>query len=185
MNRQFITITKISLAIIFSLLFFSCAFASEINNPVDENGSMYKYSAIENTNSFPDLKNNTNISDSQLSVNTDIPQASFNEKLQSTIDDYNFSKSQISKAMNEINSRGGMETFLVGNNLGVLKFQMVQINDQISKLNALGLETDFVAEKDKISQQLKLVTEEKKKVDDYIFFIENKFSIFGWLVNSL
>ncbi len=184
MSTQFKTIAKISSAIIFSLIMFSSAFASVENNAVDENGSMYKYNAVENTNSFPNFPSNANISDSQLSVNADIPQVSFNEKLQKIIDEYNFSKSQIDKDMIEINKKGGMATFLVGNNLGVIKFQIVQINDQISSLNALGIETDFVAEKDKIGQQLKLISEEKKKVDDFIFFNENKFSLFGWLVES-
>lgn len=182
MTNTFRTIAKISSVIILTLLFCSSVSASEIDNSLNQYDSMYKYSAIENTASFPNLASSTNISDSQLSVNIEIPEISFDEKLQNITDAYDFSKYQIDNTMSKINNKAGLVTVLVGRNLGVLKFQIVQINNQISELKRLGLETDFVAEKNKISPQLKILIAEQIKVDDFIFLNENKFSLFGWFV---
>ena len=185
MTNTLRTITKISSAIVFTLLFCSSVSASEIDNSLNQYSSTYKYSAIENTAPFPNLASNVNISDSQISVNVDIPEISFDKKLQNIVDAYNSSKDQIDNAMDKINNKNGVVTVLVGSNLGILKFQIVQINNQILELKRLGVETAFITEKNKISPQLKILTEEQIKVGDFIFLNENKFSLFGWFVALL
>jgi len=182
MTITFKTITKMLSIAVFTLLFFSSVSASEINSPLNEYDSTYRHSIIENMAPFPNLENGVVESDIQLSVATEIPEISFDKKLQNIIDTYNFSKYQIDNATDKINNTIGLVTVLVGNNLGILKFQVVQINNQISELKELENKTNSVLEKDKINSELKILTEEYAKVSDLIIFNENKFSLFGWFV---
>ena len=182
------TIKKTSLVIIFTLMFLSSAFASEVNNdPLSEYSSMYKYGALENTTSSPDLVNNINIPEEVLSMNTVLPdKATISaNKLEDVTLKQNFTTEQIDKAINTLEKRSGLRIFVIGNDLGVLKFQIVQIRDQILELNTLALDKEGYINKVQLDDQLKSLKEEQIKVRDFILSRENQFSLFGWLIASL
>ncbi len=86
--------------------------------------------------------------------------------------------------MNVLENRSGLATFFVGNNLGVLKFQLVQVNDQIYVLNTLLGESQDDVTKSQINGQIKFLQEEQIKVENSLLQ-NNKFSLFGWFANTL
>lgn len=179
------TTKKVSLAMVFALLFFSSTFAFA-NNP-SEDSSMYRYNALENNNFFlssvANAASNVVISTTSLvevPKNNKLPD-DVSTKLQDVTKKQNFSTEQIQNTISSINSRGGLKAFILGNNLGILKFQLVQINDQIYTLNALFLEAQDGSIKIQIDSQIKFLKEEKTMVEDFILKQKSRFSLFGWV----
>lgn len=180
------TITKISSAIIFSLIIFSSAFASEISSQIDVNGSMYKYSAIENNSIYPDLMAiNTEVSPiveiGNLPVDTRTELADISEKKE-------FSIERINTIMTRINKSSGLKNFIIGNNFGELKFQLVQIKNYIFQFNDMLKMTENgpnITQMDDINAQIKLLEEERVKIENFVLIQEKKFSMFRWLITAL
>ena len=178
--KTFLTIEKTSLTIVLFLLFFSNnAFALEVNNPINEYDSIYKYNALENKNSFPNLAT-TDDPTSIISTVKELPKVNdlsndVLKGLQDVSEKHNFSAEQIDNAISSIKSRSGLKTFLVGNSLGVLKFQLAQTKDQILTLNALTLKTTDSTMKIQIDSQIKLLQEEQVKVENFLLEQNNKF----------
>ena len=170
-----------------TLLFFSHAHANNIDTPIDENDSIYKYSALENKLSFRDFPNNTDVASSKeqsiQSNNVSTEPGDVSVKLENITERQNFSIEQINNAMNVLTNRDKVTTFFIGNNLGILKFQLVQIKDMIYSLEDLSLKSS--TNKIEIDNQVNLLKEEEKKVEDFLLEQENKFSLFGWFVNIL
>lgn len=185
MKNTLKTISKVFSVIIFSLIIFSSAFASEINSQIDVNSSIYKYSAIETNSINP---NQIEISTNTLPITEDIKlPVDIETKLQNIYDKQKFSIEEINKAINEINNNG-VKNFLIGNNLGVLKFQLVQINNYIFRLNDMIKMTENgpnLNQIDSINTQIIFLQKEQVKVENFVLIKEKKFSLFGWLVASL
>jgi hypothetical protein len=108
----------------------------------------------------------------------------FTRKLQNASEKQDFSTIQINNAINVLENRSGLATFLVGNNLGVLKFQLVQVKDQIYVLNALSQMAQNNTDKIQIDNQIKFLQEEQKKVEN-VLEQKNQFSLFGWFTYAL
>lgn len=189
MRKTFYTFKKISVYIFISIIFFSCASASTLDTSIDKNSSMYKYGAIENTSTFPNLAIDLNTIKEQISLNPVIVlPPSIEEILQKISDNQNYSTSRVNESINKLDNKSQIVTFLVGNNLGTLKFQKVQINDQIRRLEILR--TQVLQSNDntylyQIDEQLIFLNDERLKVEKYIPLMESKFSVFGWLVTML
>lgn len=183
-----ITITKITkntlLTLAITPFFFSSVFAVEINSTPNENDSIYRYNALENNVSFTNLQDiDTDILKQELPINNKLDD--FTKKLQDITLKQNFSTIQINNAIDAIKNRSGLKTFLIGNSLGILRFQSVQIKDQVSLLKNLILETEDKTIQLQIENQIKSSEQEQKKVENFILEQENKFSLFGWFVASL
>ena len=166
-----------------SLLFFSNTNAAEIGNFPDNN--IYKYNALENNLSFFDLTSNANnLTENKLPGSQELL-AELVKNLQDVTAKQNLSTLQANEAIDTLKNKNGVITFLVGNNLGVLKFQLVQIKDQIYQLNALtpGLEDNII--KIQIDSQVKSLKEEQMKVENFLLEQNKKFSLFGWFVTIL
>lgn len=84
--------------------------------------------------------------------------------------------------MNRINIGNNFKAFLVGNNMGTLKYQMVQIRGLRYSLNSLVLDITDDSLKQKISDQLKETGKKQTDIDNFITKQENEFSVFGWFV---
>jgi len=168
------------------VLSFSPVFAlsGEIS-VVDKNSSMYRYSTLENTVSyFEMIKNNENLNPKQFTDEEVLIDDSI-EKLEDLIKRHNFSTKRINESINSINEKSKLKTFVIGNNLGILKFQLVQINYNINSFNDLYLKTEDYENKIKIEQELNLLKEENLKVEKFILNQDNKFSLLGWFVVML
>ncbi|MEO5635463.1 MAG: hypothetical protein ABIS26_00965 [Candidatus Paceibacterota bacterium] len=196
---------KISYALALSLLVFTNASASTITNTdkIPESESMYKYGALESNIPFAVLASNTelgNISaenkvsntlnDGALSSNASpfdtYNRDLFEKELEDTIDKQAFSVETLETTMNNINRNNhGFKTFLLGTNLGILKFQLAQIKDQAALLKKMSKETQDAADQALITEHQKILIEEQGKVEDFLFQQENRFSLFGWIINIL
>ena len=78
-----------------------------------------------------------------------------------------------------------MQTFFLGNDLGVLKFQLVQMKDQGRTLNALMLKTNDNSMITQINSQIDALEQQRAKVNNFILERDDDFSVFGWLISSL
>lgn len=192
------TIKYIGISFIFSLLLITRATASTVVTSTDSSpqDSMYKYGALENQLSFADLVNSsadTNSADIgnsiETSVNTSLfsqPTDNFASELADTIKKQAFSVDTLEKAMDDVNRNNhGFKSFLLGTNLGILKFQLAQIKDQSALLKKMRLETEDPTELTQIDSHQEILKAEQVKVEDFLRQQENRFSLFGWLINVL
>lgn len=189
MSTQLTTIKKVLLITTFTMLSFSSVIAFEPDNSINEYDSMYKYSAIENNSISPDLVANvSNTSVKKLPDINNVNQNDFILRLESISEKQNSIFKLLEDAKDEINNRGKIKSFLIGNNLGVLNFQMVQVNNLVFRYNDLLLEikdTGDVSQIDYILNEIKLLKEKKLEVKNFILEKDKEFSLFGWLVTSI
>lgn len=188
MNQN--TIKKIAFVFIFSLLFGTRAFAETNTSQVPtQEDSIYKYSALENKLSIDELQTNAYLvavaEGAQATTNTNTNTDQTTKQLLDTTEKANFSIESIENAITTVKNQNLVRTFLIGNNLGVLKFQLAQIKDQALFLNKLAAETDDESIQAKISAQLTVLNDERKKVEGFIHDQESRVSLLGWFVNLL
>lgn len=85
----------------------------------------------------------------------------------------------------ENSNKNKIKTFLFGSdykNLGVLRSQLVQTQNQISQLTRLKETAKYAASTTEIEAQIATLQQEQAKIENFIKTQENKFSLFGWLV---
>lgn len=158
--------------------------------------SIHRYNALQGTVSYLDTTKVDNTVENNPVANTqnnnlqntevNIPaQKSIMDEENDTTLKYNYSKEQITNAMNQIQKRNTIGTMLWGTDSKVLKFQIVQLKDQINDLNNLMLKTDIPTEKNQISTQIEKIAQDEKKVENFLLLQQNRFSFFGWFVSML
>lgn len=94
----------------------------------------------------------------------------------------NDSESTTTKALEKIQSRSKIKTFLIGSdykNLGALRSSIAQTRNRIAQLNRTIQNATSTAE---IRTQIQTLEQEQTKIEDFIKEQEGKFSLFGWLV---
>jgi hypothetical protein len=159
--------------------------------PTEEN-SLYRYNALENKNSFLLALNTVSDSSNTISANpaldasvTASPDDNIGQQLQDQEEKIKTTIETAEKTIKEIESRNGIKTFLIGSNLGNLKFQLVQIGGQIDILDNLSAKTPDTNLKIQINSQKEALSEEKIKVENLLSEQENKFVLFGWFIKVL
>lgn len=177
-------IEKMSFALVFVFLFFSGANISLAITSSSDQNSIYKYNALENHISFYDTLNNQSILGAKPFKNIDLL-IDVTKDLQDITKKQNFSTEQIENAISTLKNRSGVKTFLIGNDLGTLRFQLIQIKGLASLFDILILKTEDNTIKIQINSQVQLLKEEQKRVESFILEQKSKFSLFGWLVNTL
>ncbi len=105
-----------------------------------------------------------------------------NIKLQNLTERQADSVEKTGKAIQAITSSNKIKSFLIGNNLGVLKFQMVQMEDEAHMLAKLAADTEDTSINIAASNQIAILDKEQKKVEDLLQEQDRKFSLLGWLV---
>ncbi len=94
----------------------------------------------------------------------------------------NDSDATTTKAIEKIQSRSKIKTFLIGSdykNLGVLRSEIVQTRNRIDQLNRTIQNATNTVE---IQAQIQVLEQEQAKIENFIKEQEGKFSLFGWLV---
>ena len=95
------------------------------------------------------------------------------------------SNSSSTKAMQEIEKRGGFKTFLIGTNyknIGVLRSEVVTTQNSIDRLTkAMERATDGSVKAD-LNAQIKALEEINTNATNFIQENESKFSLFGWFI---
>lgn len=181
------TLKKLSLVMTLGVLFFSNPSVSKAENPINENAydSIYRYSALESKIRFPDVGNVVYGQEELSEVGdlvADVKKELEIKKLQDIIEKQNFSAEEAERAMDVLSHRDKVTTFLVGNHLGTLRFQLVQIKDQITALNTLALKSTDSEIISLVEKQMGFAKEEQTKVENFLLKEEDKFNLFGWFV---
>lgn len=105
------------------------------------------------------------------------------EQVRSIAQQQNQSASTTIQAMEKIQTRNRIKTFLIGSdykNLGAMRSEMVQTRNRIEQLTRLennATETD----KAEIQAQIKTLEQEQARIENFIKSEEEKFSMFGWI----
>ncbi len=191
MKLAYKKIIKASLLILPVVLFASAASANETIIGSMEDESIYKYYALENKIDFSKVENrvieevNENINEEAVFVENTIINPSYIESLEDLARRQQISIEESEEAMNSISDKSGIQSLLLGNSLGVLKFQLVQMKDQIRSLKTLLLNADEASLMLQIKDQISALEEERIKVENFIQDRDGKFSLFGWFVASL
>ncbi len=89
------------------------------------------------------------------------------------------------QAMERVQTRSRVKTFLVGSdykNLGALRSEMAQTTNRLEKLNALLEGAESEADKTELQAQIQMLTQEQVKIEAFVKAEDSKFSLFGWLV---
>ena len=93
----------------------------------------------------------------------------------------NDSDTTTTKAIETIQSRSKIKTFLIGSdykNLGALRSEIVQTRNRIEQLNRAIQNATDTAE---MQTQIQTLEQEQTKIENFIKEQEGKFSLFGWL----
>ena len=93
----------------------------------------------------------------------------------------NDSDATTTKAIEKINSRSKIKTFLIGSdykNLGALRSEIVKTTNRIDQLNRTIENATDTAE---MQTQIQTLEQEQVKIENFIKAQEGKFSLFGWL----
>jgi len=97
----------------------------------------------------------------------------------------NDSDATTTEAIEKIQSRNKIQTFLFGSdykNLGALRSEIVQTRNRINQLNrVIQNATDTTV----IQTQIQTLEQEQTKIENFITAQESRFSLFGWLVKML
>ena len=186
-------IKKILIVTAFLLALSPQAFAEPLNGE-DTNDSIYRYNALESQMSFayafPNFSNNSEESKTTLEEDfADETDQNLADKVASELKDItekqNFSMEQIDTAMDTLKNQNLVKTLIIGNNLGILKFQLAQISDLISLLQMLGDKNADNEQKIGIDNQIKVLESEKNKVESFVVEQERQFSLLGWFTRML
>jgi hypothetical protein len=190
--KKFIAITTFSMILILSAS--TGAFAVAIDGSIDEYDydSIHRYNALENRILFalPDLEND----ERRTTTAENLPledltrkqmQDHIAEELKEITQKQDFSIEKISNAMKALEKQNGVKTFLVGNDLKVLRFHLAQIKDLISLLDVLAIKNQEADRKTIIEEQIKFLKKQEITVGGFISEHEKRFSLFGWFVKIL
>ncbi len=150
----------------------------------NEYDSLHLYNALENKAQFRDFKTKADIVEEELTP-TSKSESNFADMMGDVTERQNFSREQVSGAIKDIEESSGFRSFIVRNDLGVLKFQLVQIKDTTFQYASLGKNFPTSANLITIAKQIQISEGEQKTVEDLILREESKFSLFGWVYNII
>lgn len=88
-------------------------------------------------------------------------------------------------AMEKVQTRSKIKTFLLGSdykNLGALRSEVVQTRNRLEQLNRLMENVENEGNKTELQNQIQTLEQEQTKIENFIKAQEDKFSLFGWLV---
>lgn len=91
-------------------------------------------------------------------------------------------------AIEEVESRGKIKTFLVGTdykNLGQLRSSLVQNRNQIRKLTRTMSQVQNEGDQTLLQEQLETLMQERERIKEVITTNQDSFSLFGWVTRFL
>jgi DNA-binding Lrp family transcriptional regulator len=111
--------------------------------------------------------------------------AGIGEQVRVIAQEQNKSASTTIQAMEKIQNRNKIRTFLFGSdyrNLGALRSEMVQTRNRLRQLNQLMEQTENEESKLELQNQIQEMEQEQLRIENFIREQEGKFSLFGWLL---
>lgn len=97
----------------------------------------------------------------------------------------NDSKDQVAAAVDAVQNRSAIKTFLIGSdykNLGALRSEMAKTQNQLDQLNRLLPNVASDTDKAELQNQIAALQAQQLKIDNFVKTNESKFSLFGWFV---
>lgn len=148
--------------------------------------SIYRYYSLKNKISYAEMENlllhaRDNSKEAEMDTTATI------EKVREAADKFQRSWEIIERTIANIEKKAKVESVLVGasNDIGVLRFQLVQIKDQLRELKKLKAEIDQYASVAILHQNIEAMEQAQNRVENFILAEQNKFSFFGWFVSIL
>jgi hypothetical protein len=180
---------KILLALALTLLFSTTASANE-------HDSLHLYNALENHSTIDQMLTTHAIEEAQLTetetaslikrtAKKEMTQAEVLEALEEITAKQELAIEKAQNAMNSVKNKSGLRATVLGNNLGTLEFQLVQIKGLQALLNSLISKTVDVPLKLQMKDQIETLKQEQEKIEILLDEKEGKFSFLGWLVATL
>ena len=120
-----------------------------------------------------------------LSDVADNEKGGIGDQIKVVASEQNDSKDKVADAIDKIQNRNGIKTFLIGTdykNVGQLRSEMVKTGNQIEQLTRLSSQTTNAESKTALSVQIQALEQEQQKINDFLKTNESKFSLFGWFV---
>jgi hypothetical protein len=186
-----------------SLLSFSYGKA-HADYPSSEKDSVYLYNALENKESVDEMLANKDIAllleddkafeeSLPVSVRTSytnrrselLDPAEFEIALKELTIKENSILKDTEKEITRVSRKTELGTVILGNNLGTLEFELVQVKGLQGLFNSLIPKTTDVSVKMDIRDHIDTLKEEQKKVETLLYQKENNFSLLGWLVATI
>jgi len=106
------------------------------------------------------------------------------EQVRNIAQQQNQSASTTIQAMETVQTRNRIKTFLIGTdykNLGVLRSEVVQTRNRLEQLNRLMENVQNEGDKTGLQNQIQTLEQEQVKIENFIKAREGQFSLFGWL----
>ncbi len=175
-------VKKISFLLIL-VLFFS--FTTITNGEtIAQTDSMYKYNALENKVFFVYMENGVITPTEEILKLTEdaVPNTEILNNAKKRQAD---SIKQSEDSIKIIENANGIKSFLVGNNLDILAYQIVQMNFQIYNLNVLSSKTDSIDIKTQIDILIETLNKEKERVESFIIKSNSQFNLLSWLASLI
>ncbi|OGZ34485.1 MAG: hypothetical protein A2Y98_03080 [Candidatus Portnoybacteria bacterium RBG_19FT_COMBO_36_7] len=97
----------------------------------------------------------------------------------------NQSASTTVQAMEKIQKRSRIETFIFGSdykNLGAMRSEMVQTQNRLEQLVKLMKNVKNEADKTELQNQIMTLEQEQTRIQEFVAAQEGRFSLFGWLM---
>lgn len=107
------------------------------------------------------------------------------EEVRKIANEEEYSASTTTEAIEKIEGRSPIKTFLIGTdykNIGVIRSQIAKTQARIDQLSRLLDQATTSTVSSSTNQQLQVLKQTEDKLANFISEHENKFSLFGWLV---
>jgi len=175
-NSLFIVSLVLAVAVIFSLASLAAAknatsAANSINNQAGQVNAAEHRSTVANF-----VQSLLQIADREGGIG---------QQVRVIAQQQNDSDANTTKAIETIQSRSKIKTFLIGSdykNLGALRSEMVQTRNRLEQLNRLMENVQNEGDKTELQNQIQTLEQEQTRIESFIKVQEGKFSLFGWFV---
>jgi len=145
----------------------------------DEDEDENEFDADEHLNKVKDFKHELlNIADREEDEEE-------KEEIKDIADEQDESASTTARAIEKIEHRNKIVTFLFGSdykNLGALRSEIVKTRNRLDQLDRLAERIQNATDTAEIQSQIQNLEQEMIKIENFIKAQEGKFSLFGWLV---
>jgi len=178
-NIKLLFVVLLSIAIVFG---FSMVFAKSENANENAKGQNQN----QNQSSMGDEHRSTvaNFVQNLLKV-ASRSEGGIGEQVRVIAQEQNDSNENEADAIESIQKRNKIKTFLIGTNyknLGKLRSNMVQVRNRIEKLNRLMEQIKNTEIKTELQNRIQELGQERTRIEEFLKANESKFSLFGWFV---
>jgi len=187
LKTKFLVVFFLAIAIVFSLTAWVIAKADQNQGRNQENNATTNEKNATSSGQINAEEHRSTVANfvqSLLSV-ANREQGGIGEQVRVITQQQNDSEATTSQAMEKVQTRSKIKTFLLGSdykNLGALRSELVKTRNRIDQLNRLLPSVQNASNTVEIQNQIQTLEQEQTKIENFIKAQENKISLFGWLL---